>query len=169
MRNPALSLWSDEYGGAWSLQGDGLIDGNLTVTGSLTTAKLADNAVNNTSYAVGATYPLTSNNTTPGGQIILRPTSPNGLLRIDVVISSQRESGFRPLRCVLKATQDGVTRTLQGPFTIPSAVDGPPMSFFCFASFTINSNVRFFLEYFSPQDTTGSILYEGFAVTEIKK
>ena len=32
----SLSLWSDQYGGAWSLGGNGLIDGNLTITGSLT-------------------------------------------------------------------------------------------------------------------------------------
>ncbi len=41
----ALSLWSDQYGGAWSLQGNGLIDGDLTLTGSLNTGKLAPNAV----------------------------------------------------------------------------------------------------------------------------
>ena len=32
----SLSLWSDQYGGAWSLGGNGLIDGNLTITGTLT-------------------------------------------------------------------------------------------------------------------------------------
>ena len=31
----ALSLWSDQSGGAWSLTGDGLIDGNLTINGTV--------------------------------------------------------------------------------------------------------------------------------------
>lgn len=31
----AFSLWSDEFGGAWQLDGDGLINGNLTINGTL--------------------------------------------------------------------------------------------------------------------------------------
>lgn len=46
----ALSLWSDQYGGAWSLTGDGLIDGNLTVTGSLTSPKFAQSSVQQTMF-----------------------------------------------------------------------------------------------------------------------
>jgi hypothetical protein len=32
----ALSLWSDQYGGAWQLTGNGLIDGGLTINGTVT-------------------------------------------------------------------------------------------------------------------------------------
>ncbi|WP_294195857.1 hypothetical protein [uncultured Sphingomonas sp.] len=32
----ALSLWSDQFGGAWQLTGNGAIDGNLTINGTLT-------------------------------------------------------------------------------------------------------------------------------------
>ncbi len=35
----ALSLWSDQFGGAWTLTGDGQIDGNLTVNGTITAKK----------------------------------------------------------------------------------------------------------------------------------
>ncbi len=37
---PAVfSLWSDQYGGAWALGGNGQIDGNLTVNGTVTARK----------------------------------------------------------------------------------------------------------------------------------
>jgi hypothetical protein len=43
-----LSLWSDQYGGAWELVGDGRIRGNLLVDGTVTTAEIA-NGLSNTS------------------------------------------------------------------------------------------------------------------------
>ena len=60
----ALSLWSDQYGGAWSLTGDGLIDGNLTVTGTITTRALADNSTKAGASIVGGDRAFTTASTT---------------------------------------------------------------------------------------------------------
>ena len=41
----SLSLWSDQFGGAWELAGNGRIRGNLVLDGSLTGAKIASDAI----------------------------------------------------------------------------------------------------------------------------
>lgn len=41
----SLSLWSDQYGGAWELAGNGRIRGNLVLDGTLTGAKIAPDAI----------------------------------------------------------------------------------------------------------------------------
>ena len=40
-----LSLWSDQFGGAWELIGDGRIGGNLVVDGSITSTKMGASSV----------------------------------------------------------------------------------------------------------------------------
>jgi len=46
-----LTLWSDQYGGAWELVGDGRVSGNLLVTGSVSTGSLALGAVSTSGAA----------------------------------------------------------------------------------------------------------------------
>lgn len=41
----SFSLWSDQFGGAWELTGNGRIRGNLVLDGSLTGAKIATDAI----------------------------------------------------------------------------------------------------------------------------
>lgn len=41
----SFSLWSDQYGGAWELAGNGRIRGNLVLDGTLTGAKIASDAI----------------------------------------------------------------------------------------------------------------------------
>jgi hypothetical protein len=41
----SFSLWSDQYGGAWELAGNGRIRGNLVIDGTLTGAKIASDAI----------------------------------------------------------------------------------------------------------------------------
>jgi hypothetical protein len=40
-----LSLWSDQFGGAWELIGDGRIGGNLVVDGTITSTKMGASSV----------------------------------------------------------------------------------------------------------------------------
>lgn len=66
----ALSLWSDQYGGAWSLTGDGQIDGNLTVNGTITVRKFDRTSMSREGTSVF------SGSITPGtGQTVALPWS----------------------------------------------------------------------------------------------
>ena len=78
----ALSLWSDQYGGAWSLQGNGLIDGDLTLTGSLNTGKLAPNAVT-ASAALAAQNAQVNANAEVGSASATIITSSSSAVRIE--------------------------------------------------------------------------------------
>lgn len=78
----ALSLWSDQYGGAWSLQGNGLIDGDLTLTGSLKTGKLAPNAVT-ASAALAAQNAQVNVNAEVGSASATIITSSSSAVRIE--------------------------------------------------------------------------------------
>ena len=55
-----LSLWSDQYGGAWELVGNGRIRGNLFVDGTVTTEKVAANAINAGVAIVGGSKAFTT-------------------------------------------------------------------------------------------------------------
>lgn len=48
-----LSLWSDQFGGAWELMGNGRIGGDLVVDGTITTSKVAPNQVTSAGSVVG--------------------------------------------------------------------------------------------------------------------
>jgi hypothetical protein len=52
----ALSLWSDQFGGAWTLTGDGQIDGNLTVNGTITARKFDRNSMSREGTATWSGY-----------------------------------------------------------------------------------------------------------------
>lgn len=95
----ALSLWSDQYGGAWSLTGDGLIDGNLTVNGTITTAKVAPNAITavGLSQSASRSIPYSSSFNSPATGLGFTAASPaGGALRVDFATTAITSFGYIP-------------------------------------------------------------------------
>jgi hypothetical protein len=120
----ALSLWSDQYGGAWTLTGDGQIDGNLTVNGTITARKFDRTSMSREGTATWSGYITTS-----AGQVITVPWSLS-LTQIPPVGRFIYEYSFGLTTNEGQAAYGG-TDPRGRPITIYYVSDGGGLAVFC--------------------------------------
>jgi hypothetical protein len=128
-----LSLYSSSNGGAGAdLVGDLRIDGNLTVDGTITTSKIAANAVNNGASVVGGSRPFTTSYTLVA-QVNYTPASAGSTLIVFAsgvpIISPGAPAGtYATLLVAVNGTVLVNTtvggRTIRTPFTFILPVSG---------------------------------------------
>ncbi|MDP1026399.1 hypothetical protein Q5H91_04175 [Sphingomonas sp. KR1UV-12] len=94
----ALSLWSDQYGGAWQLVGNGIISGDLTVDGSITARKFdgASMAREARSTWTGSITPAAGQTLTVPWTLTLPSIPPTGrfIYEATFVIETNEGQGF---------------------------------------------------------------------------
>ncbi|KQM56702.1 hypothetical protein ASE69_03555 [Sphingomonas sp. Leaf208] len=120
----ALSLWSDQYGGAWTLTGNGQIDGDLTVNGTITARKFDRTSMSREGTATWSGYITPS-----AGQVITVPWSLS-LTQIPPVGRFIYEYSFALTTNEGQAAYGG-TDPRGRPITIYYVSDGGGLAVFC--------------------------------------
>jgi hypothetical protein len=164
-----LSLWSDQYGGAWELTGNGRINGNLTVDGTITTSKVALNGMTGGAAISG----MAGNDVTPetiGETPSVSIVSTGGRMLINAQSDGNRAAGSGTMTVQLWASYSGGQIPLSREVAFSPSNTAVPVSFFHIVNFNAGENVQFWLRYYVRTSNTRWNYSSGaIAVTEFKR
>jgi hypothetical protein len=159
-----LTLFSDAYGGAWELVGNGRIRGNLVVDGTIVTAKIAPNAASSIGAAnLGGGV---TDQTTPFQTDLFFVGSTGAPLAVDVQFDAYRsDGGTGYLRAVLfQRSANGDIALREVRLRNPSTNVGGPTNFWVLTSAPAGT-VGFYISF----DVVfgGGQVYGGFNVSAV--
>lgn len=163
-----LSLFADQYGGAWELVGNGRIAGNLFVDGTITTSKVAPNNITNTVAIAGMSGGVSPEDTGETGRVYI--TSTGGTMKVDVQADGTRTGGSGNMRAQLFAAYNGTELALSREVAFTPSNTAVPVGFFQIIQFPAGTAVQFFLRFFvTTTNTTWTYTSAAIAVTEFKR
>ncbi|MBD8471194.1 hypothetical protein [Sphingomonas sp. CFBP 8765] len=163
-----LSLFADQYGGAWELVGNGRIAGNLFVDGTITTSKVAPNNITNTVAIAGMSGGVSPEDTGETGRVYI--TSTGGTMKVDVQADGTRTAGSGNMRAQLFAAYNGTELALSREVAFSPSNTAVPVGFFQIIQFPAGTAVQFFLRFFvTTTNTTWTYTSAAIAVTEFKR
>ncbi len=163
-----LSLFADQYGGAWELVGNGRIAGNLFVDGTITTSKVAPNNITNTVAIAGMSGGVSPEDTGETGRVYI--TSTGGTMKVDVQADGTRTGGSGNMRAQLFAAYNGTELALSREVAFSPSNTAVPVGFFQIIQFPAGTAVQFFLRFFvTTTNTTWTYTSAAIAVTEFKR
>ena len=160
---------ADGSPGLFYVNANMLIDGNLLVTGTINTGKVAPNAITNTSAIAG----FAQGNISPAGDGEtgrLSVVSSGGTMKIDVQSDASRSTGSGVMSVQLWCNVNGSESALSREVNFSAVTGGAPVSFFHIASYSAGATVAFFLRYYvRTANTAWSYSNGAIAVTEFKR
>jgi hypothetical protein len=164
-----LSLWSDQFGGAWELIGNGRIGGDLVVDGTITTSKVAANQMTNGAASSGmAGSGITQE--TDGETERLAILSSGGRMFINVQSDGRRTGGAGVMTVQLWASYSGGSIPLSREVAFSPSSTAVPVSFFHQVYFPAGETVEFYLHYYvRTANTSWAYSSAAIAVTEFKR
>ncbi|KHA63443.1 hypothetical protein [Sphingomonas sp. Ant20] len=146
-----LSLFADQYGGAWELVGNGRIAGNLFVDGTITTSKVAPNNITNTVAIAGMSGGVSPEDTGETGRVYI--TSTGGTMKVDVQADGTRTGGSGNMRAQLFAAYNGTELALSREVAFTPSNTAVPVGFFQIIQFPAGTACSFSSASSSPPQT----------------
>ncbi|WP_137898354.1 hypothetical protein [Sphingomonas sp. 2SG] len=164
-----LSLWSDQFGGAWELIGNGRIGGNLVVDGTITTSKVGANQMTNgaaNSNMAGSGVSQETDGETERLSIL----SSGGRMLVNVQSDGRRTGGSGIMSVQLWAAYSGGSIPLSREVAFSPSTTAVPVSFFHQVLFNAGETVQFYLRYYvRTANTSWAYSSAAIAVTEFKR
>ncbi len=165
-----ITISADANAGAGvDIIGDVSISGNLLVSGSVVTDRIALNGVTNTVAIAGMSGGgVSAADTGESGRLTI--TSTGGTMKVDVQSDGTRTAGSGTMRVQLFAAYSGTETALSREVAFSPSNTAVPIGFFQIIGFPAGTVVQFFLRFFVTTDnTTWNFTSAAIAVTEFKR
>jgi hypothetical protein len=165
-----ITISADANAGAGvDIIGDVSISGNLLVSGSVVTDRIALNGVTNTVAIAGMSGGgVSAGDTGESGRLTI--TSTGGTMKVDVQSDGTRTAGSGTMRAQLFAAYNGTEIALSREVAFSPSNTAVPIGFFQIIGFPVGTVVQFFLRFFVTTDnTTWNYTSAAIAVTEFKR
>ncbi len=164
-----ITISADANAGAGvDIIGDVSINGNLLVSGSVVTDRIALNGVTNTVAIAGMSGGVSPEDTGETGRVSI--TSTGGTMKVDVQADGTRTAGSGNMRAQLFAAYNGTELALSREVAFTPSNTAVPVGFFQIIQFPAGTAVQFFLRFFvTTTNTTWTYTSAAIAVTEFKR
>ncbi|PTM44760.1 hypothetical protein C8J24_2970 [Sphingomonas aerolata] len=164
-----ITISADANAGAGvDIIGDVSINGNLLVSGSVVTDRIALNGVTNTVAIAGMSGGVSPEDTGETGRVYI--TSTGGTMKVDVQADGTRTAGSGNMRAQLFAAYNGTELALSREVAFTPSNTAVPVGFFQIIQFPAGTAVQFFLRFFvTTTNTTWTYTSAAIAVTEFKR